>query len=207
MQADLFLTRPEDLNLLPVDGAVHNYGVVLTGAEADTFFARLLREVAWAPDTALVNGEMIQTVRQVAWYAEAPLRYTHSGVQRRSLPWDVEVLSELRMRVERATGTTFNSCVLNHYQDGGQGMGWHSDPEARGQHDVIAALSVGGTRKFAFKHKASGERREMDLQHGQLIVMRGDTQKYWLHALLKTRLHVAPRISLTFRQFPAGAGS
>lgn len=202
MQADLFLARPEDLNLLPVDGAVHNYGAVLTSSEADTFFSRLLQDIAWAPDCARVNGELIQTVRQVAWYADAPLRYTHSGVQRRSLLWDLEVLSALRTLVERVTSTTFNSCVLNRYQDGCQGMSWHSDPEARGQHDVIASLSLGATRKFAFKHKASGGRRKMDLHHGQLIVMRGDTQKYWLHALLKTKVETAPRISLTFRQFP-----
>lgn len=80
-------------------------------------------------------------------------------------------------------------------------MGWHSDPEASGKHDVIASLSLGATRKFAFKNKTSGERREMDLHHGQLIVMRGDTQRYWLHALLKTKAEKAPRMSLTFRQF------
>lgn len=201
MQADLFLARPEELNLLPVDGAVHNYGVVLTAQEADTFFARLLREIAWAPDTAMINGEQIQTARQVAWYADSPLRYTHSGVQRRSLLWDVDVLSELRTLVEKVAATTFNSCVLNYYQDGAQGMGWHSAPEARDQYDVIASLSLGGTRKFGFKHKVSGERREIDLHTGQLVVMRWDMQKHWLHALLKTNARTSPRISLTFRQF------
>lgn len=205
MQADLFLTRPEDLNLLPVDGAVHNYGAVMTSSEADVFFARLLQEIAWAPDSAMVNGGLIQIVRQVAWYADSPLRYTHSGVQRRSVSWDVEVLTQLRTLVERITATTFNSCVLNHYQDGSQGMGWHSDPEARGAHDMIASLSLGGARKFAFKHRVSGERREIVLQNGQLIVMRGETQKYWLHALLKTKAETTPRISLTFRQFPISA--
>lgn len=202
MQADLFLIRPEELNLLPMDGAVHNYGVVLTANEADRFFACLQREIAWAPDTAMLNGELIQTVRQVAWYADLPLSYAHSGVQRQSLPWGVAVLSELRSRVERICGTLFNSCVLNLYQDGSQGMGWHSDPEAQGRHDAIASLSLGGTRKFAFKHKASGERRDLELHHGQLIVMRGETQRYWLHALRKTVAQVGPRISLTFRQFP-----
>ncbi|PTQ74318.1 alpha-ketoglutarate-dependent dioxygenase AlkB [Pseudomonas sp. GV071] len=202
MQTDLFLAQPEDLNLLPIDGAVHNYGVVLTASEADSFFARLKREIAWAPDTAMVNGELIQSARQVAWHADSPLSYTHSGVQRQSLPWDKTVLSELRNVVQRATATRFNSCVLNLYQNGSQGMGWHSDPEAQGLHDVIASLSFGATRKFAFKHKASGERRDLALHHGQLIVMRGETQKYWLHALQRTSLEVGPRVSLTFRQFP-----
>jgi alkylated DNA repair dioxygenase AlkB len=138
----------------------------------------------------------------VAWYADTPSRYIHSGVLRQSLPWDVEILDSLRTQVERLTATTFNSCLLNRYEDGTQGMGWHSDSEATGEHAVIASLSLGGTRKFAFKHKISGERREMALHHGQLIVMRGDTQQYWLHALMKTNAAVTSRISLTFRRFP-----
>jgi hypothetical protein len=69
MQADLFLARPEDLNLLPVDGSVHSYGAVLTSSEADSFFSRLLLDIAWAADCAKVNGKLIQTVRQVAEFA------------------------------------------------------------------------------------------------------------------------------------------
>ncbi len=39
----------------------------------------------------------------------------------------------------------------------------------------------------------------MLLQHGQLIVMRGNTQRHWLHAVMKsTKVH-EPRVSLTFR--------
>jgi alkylated DNA repair dioxygenase AlkB len=70
-------------------------------------------------------------------------------------------------------------------------MGWHSDPEAQGAYSVIATLSVGATRKFAFKHKVSGARRALELQHGQLIVMRGTTQQHWLHALMRTKKRVA----------------
>ena len=107
-----------------------------------------------------------------------------------------------KQRVEHLTGATSNSCVLNLYHDGSEGMGWHSDPEAQGAYSVIATLSVGATRKFAFKHKVSGARRALELQHGQLIVMRGTTQQHWLHALMRTQKRVGPRISLTFRLFP-----
>ncbi|QPO21756.1 alpha-ketoglutarate-dependent dioxygenase AlkB [Pseudomonas sp. Y39-6] len=202
MQTDLFLARPEDLNLLPSDGVVNDFGIVLSMIEADVIFSCLKSDIAWQADTAIINGNVIETRRQVAWYADTPSRYIHSGVLRQSLPWDVEILDSLRARVEHLTATTFNSCLLNRYEDGTQGMGWHSDSEAMGEHAVIASLSLGGTRKFAFKHKGSGERREMALHHGQLIVMRGDTQQYWFHALMKTNAAVTPRISLTFRRFP-----
>ncbi|HEY0286143.1 MAG TPA: alpha-ketoglutarate-dependent dioxygenase AlkB [Pseudomonas sp.] len=202
MQADLFLDRPEGLNLLPSEGTVNDFGIVLSKTEADVMFSRLISDIAWQADTALINGSIIETRRQVAWYAQAPSHYLHSGILRQSLPWDVEILDSLRAKVERLTATAFNSCLLNRYEDGTQGMGWHSDSEATGEHAVIASLSLGGTRKFAFKHKRSGERREIALHHGQLIVMRGDTQRYWFHALTKTNTSVAPHISLTFRRFP-----
>jgi alkylated DNA repair dioxygenase AlkB len=81
-------------------------------------------------------------------------------------------------------------------------MAWHSDSEAaHGRHTTIASLSLGATRKFAFLHQRTRERRDMMLRHGQFIVMRGDTQRHWLHAVAKTATVSTPRISLTFRRF------
>jgi alkylated DNA repair dioxygenase AlkB len=86
-------------------------------------------------------------------------------------------------------------------------MAWHSDSEAAyGAHTAIASLSLGATRKFAFMHKRTRERRDMMLRHGQFIVMRGATQQHWLHALAKTAKVATPRISLTFRTFDENTG-
>lgn len=203
MQTDFFLPEPHKLNLLPKDGELNDFGVVFSKREADIILRRLLHDVSWQADTALINGQIIKSGRHVAWYANTAFRYSHSGVLREALPWGVPILEPIKKRVEQVTGCTFNSCVLNLYHDGSEGMGWHSDPEARGAHSAIAALSVGAARKFAFKHKESDVRCAMQLHHGQLIVMRGITQQYWLHALMRTAKSVGPRISLTFRLFPA----
>jgi alkylated DNA repair dioxygenase AlkB len=202
MQSDLFLTEPHTLNLLPADGQVNDLGFAFTTREADIMFRCLSRDVPWQADTALVDGLIVSSARQVAWYADKPYRYTHSGLLREAQPWSVPILDAIRQRVEQASAATFNSCVLNRYQDGSHGMGWHCDPEAQGAHSVIASLSLGATRRFAFKHKKTGERRALELEHGQLIVMRGATQRHWLHALMRTSRPVGPRISLTFRLFP-----
>ncbi|WP_373779548.1 alpha-ketoglutarate-dependent dioxygenase AlkB, partial [Neisseria dentiae] len=94
----------------------------------------------------------------------------------------------------------FNSCLLNLYSDGLEGMAWHSDDEKElGRNTVIASVSFGATRKFAFKHKRTGEKRELMLSHGQLIVMRGETQSHWLHAVMKSAKIREPRVNLTFR--------
>lgn len=202
MQTDLFSSAPGTLNLLPADGQVNDLGLIVSGREADIILRCLTRDVPWQADTALVNGQVVTSGRQVAWYGDQPYRYSHSGLLRQARAWDLPILDAIRQRVVQATGGAFNSCVLNRYQDGSQGMGWHSDAEATGAHSLIASLSLGATRKFAFKHKVSGDRRALMLEHGQLIVMGGDTQRHWLHALMRTSLPVGPRISLTFRMFP-----
>jgi alkylated DNA repair dioxygenase AlkB len=203
MQTDMFQPEPQDLNLLPSDGELNDFGRVFCGREADIILHRLLRDVPWQADTALVNGQFIKSGRQVAWYANDKFRYTHSGLLREAILWDLPILELIKSRVERVTGATFNSCVLNLYHNGSQGMGWHSDREAVGAHSLIASVSVGATRKFALRHKLSGEKRALLLEHGQLIVMRGTTQQHWLHALMRTQQTLGPRISLTFRLFPA----
>lgn len=198
---DLFSEQAHLLNLLPKDGVLNDYGRVVVADEADRYFNELLENVSWQPDSAFWNGELIRTAREVAWYADSPFRYIHSGVERRAIHWQGSTLLQLKRSMEELTGQRYNSCLLNLYHDGSQGMGWHADVEATEPNDVIASLSLGATRKFALRHKTAGEKLELTLEHGQIIVMRGVTQRYWLHSLLKTKQRVGPRISLTFRRF------
>lgn len=192
-------------NLLPFDGIVNDFGIIHAQAEADALFERLEREVAWCHDEAVRYGKRIVTARQVAWYGDAAFSYTYSGVTRTALVWN-DLLTGIRAQVEARLGDVcpvrFNSCLLNRYASGAEGMAWHSDDEREmGRNAVIASLSFGATRKFGFRHKRSGEKREMMLRHGQLIVMRGETQSHWQHAILKTARVHSPRISLTFRTY------
>lgn len=204
MTPDLFPAMPDPYeNILPYDGIVNDYGVCFAAREADAYFAALEAETAWRHDEVRLYGKRIITARQVAWYGDSRFSYTYSGVTRKALPW-YPVLREIKAAVEAAIAavspTAFNSCLLNRYADGSQGMAWHSDDERElGAEAVIASLSLGATRKFAFKHKETQEKREMPLRHGQLIVMRGATQSHWRHAVMKSAKIRAPRISLTFR--------
>lgn len=204
MLSDLFATPPGPAaNLLPFDGIVNDYGLLFGAAEADAHLVGLLAEIPWQHDTAVIYGKRITTARQVAWYGDEAFAYHYSGTRRIALPWTARLL-ELKAQVEAALApvspTRFNSCLLNLYADGSQGMAWHSDDEKElGPNTVIASLSFGATRKFAFKHKRTGEKHEMLLAHGQLIVMRGATQTHWLHSIMKTARVHQPRVNLTFR--------
>ena len=170
-------------NHLPYDGTVQYYGKVIQEMVADDYFEKLMQNIAWENDQAIILGRQITTKRKVAWYGDQGYEYTYSNVNRYALPWTVELL-ELRQRVQQLTGERFNSCLLNLYHTGEEGMAWHSDDETDlKKNGAIASLSFGAERRFAFKHKQSKEKVELYLEHGSLLVMKDTTQSHWLHRL------------------------
>jgi alkylated DNA repair dioxygenase AlkB len=83
-------------------------------------------------------------------------------------------------------------------------MAWHSDAEKQLKpQGVIASLSVGAERKFAFKHKLTHQTCSLTLAAGSLLTMQGDTQAHWLHSLPAVKKIIGPRVNLTFRQMVA----
>lgn len=197
---DLFSnTIDETFNLLPRDGIVNYYGKLLSHRMSDHYFERLLKEIDWKNDEAIILGRHIITKRKVAWYGNNNYAYTYSNVTKEALGWTKELL-ELKAMVELKTGTSFNSCLLNLYHNGDEGMAWHSDDEkCLGRDTVIASVSFGAERKFCFKHKQAGDKVSLILEHGSLLVMQGATQTNWLHRLPPVKRITQPRINLTFR--------
>lgn len=197
---DLFrqsIERPD--NLLPKEGVVKYYGILIPVAAADDFFNRLLTAIEWKNDEAIIRGKRLITKRKVAWYADHAFEYTYSKTTKRALPWTNDLL-QLKALVEERTGESFNSCLLNLYHDGSEGMAWHSDGEKDlKKHGAIGSLSFGAERKFCFKHKVTKETVTQQLEHGSLLVMQGTTQTHWQHRLPPTKKVTTPRINLTFR--------
>ena len=195
---DLF--NPEPLsNLLPFDGIVLYYGKVMNHTTANAYLNTLLERVEWKNDEAIIYGKHIITKRKVAWYGDRNFSYTYSNTTKQALIWTKELL-ELKHLTEKLTGETFNSCLLNLYHTGDEGMAWHSDDEkALGLNTSIASLSFGAERKFSLKHKISNDTVTQILEHGSLLVMKGTTQTNWLHSLPKTKKVTTPRVNLTFR--------
>jgi alkylated DNA repair dioxygenase AlkB len=160
-------------------------------------FERLLRETDWRHETVLVYGKRHLQPRLTAWYGEAA--YTYSGLRLAPLPM-TPLLAQLRSAVEAATGHRYNSVLLNHYRDGADSMGMHSDDEPElGPQPVIASLSYGATRTFILRHKASKRTLKFDLTDGNLLLMGGSLQRHWLHGINKTAKPTGPRLNLTFR--------
>jgi alkylated DNA repair dioxygenase AlkB len=186
-------------NLLPKDGMVNYYGRVLASKEADQYFNSLMQNILWENDEVIIFGKHIVTKRKVAWYGDSDCSYTYSNTTKQALAWTKE-LSYLKQIVEELAETKFNSCLLNLYHNGNEGMGWHSDDEkSLGKNNTIASLSFGAERNFSFKHKHTKQIVSFVLEHGSLLIMKDTTQTNWLHSLPKSKSITRPRINLTFR--------
>lgn len=193
------INQNETNNLLPYDGMVSYFGAILSTKEADRYLERLLNNIEWKNDEAMIMGKHIITKRKVAWYADAGYSYTYSKITKQALVWTSELL-ELKSLAEEKTGETYNSCLLNLYHTGEEGMAWHSDGEkALKKNGAIASLSFGAERKFSFKHKRNKNVVSLVLEHGSLLVMKDSTQSHWLHRLPPTTKISTPRVNLTFR--------
>ena len=186
-------------NLLPYDGTVLHYGTVLSVAEANHYFNELYNSIEWKHDEAVIFGKHILTNRKVAWYGDKEFDYTYSNTTKKALPWTKELI-ELKKLTEEKTEASYNSCLLNLYHDGNEGMAWHSDSEKMLlKNGAIASFTFGAERKFAFKHKDTKDSTSLILEHGSLLVMKDETQTHWLHRLPPSVAIKRPRINLTFR--------
>ena len=180
--------------LLNTDGECYLHEEFLARACADDFFERIHKRATWERPKVRMFGKTMRAPRLAAWHGDA-------GALHRPRPWFAE-LRELRARVESHTGARFNSVLLNLYRDGGDSLGWHSDDEpelAAGA--PVASLSLGATRRFVLRHKRRKNLAPcaVDLRHGALLIMQGELQTYWRHALPRTKQKVGARINLTFR--------
>jgi alkylated DNA repair dioxygenase AlkB len=187
------------INLLDREGIVNYYGKIMTSFDANRYFELLLNNILWKNDKTIVFGKPIVTKRKIAWYGDSDYSYTYSNSTKQALAWTKELLG-LKHMIENVTGSNFNSCLLNLYHNGNEGIAWHSDDEeSLGRNNNIASLSLGAERKFLFKHKLTKQIVSILLEHGSLLIIKGSTQTNWLHSLPKSKRILQPRINLTFR--------
>jgi alkylated DNA repair dioxygenase AlkB len=194
---------PRNAALVPIElcDAKLAYADVLEATECDALFEALIQEIEFDVKHVTLYGRRYAIPRLQAWYGDRGKVFTYSGMRLEPMPWTA-TLSYLKGYVAQTVGADFNSVLINLYRNGRDSVSWHSDDERElGPEPVIASLSLGATRRFSMRHRngrAAG-RYALDLPSGSLLVMRGCTQHYWQHAVLKTRRQVGARINLTFR--------
>uniref|UniRef100_A0A7N1A3C6 Fe2OG dioxygenase domain-containing protein n=1 Tax=Kalanchoe fedtschenkoi TaxID=63787 RepID=A0A7N1A3C6_KALFE len=146
----------------------------------------------------------------------------------KEIPWirpTIRVYGRSCVQVRKALpGSRFNSVLLNRYKGGGDYVSWHADDEKLyGLTPEIASLSFGCEREFLLRKKKPKaalqgqgktaaeeplskrlksntiDQHSFNLKHGSLLVMRGYTQRDWLHSVPKRAKATETRINLTFR--------
>lgn len=187
-------------NLLPGDGELYYFPKFLNDLEATFYFDALAKIVPWEQKQMLIYDKMVQLPRLTAWFGPAGQNYLYSGVLNQTQPWIPELI-EIKNQLEKFLNEKFNSCLLNFYREGKDYVSWHSDNEKElGVNPIIASLSLGVTRSFQIKHKmVKLETLKIDVANGDLVLMKGNMQKNWLHRIAPTVKEVGPRINLTFR--------
>ncbi len=168
--------------------------------ESDQLFASLKSDVDWRQEPILIYGKKVMQPRLTAWYGDANASYRYSGIEMKPLPW-ISSLALIRDRIRLQTGFEFNSVLLNQYRDGKDSMGWHRDNEPElGTDPVIASVSFGSSRRFLFRrYRQHDQKMELTLDHGSLLIMKGQTQMNWEHSIPKMMRVTDVRINLTFR--------
>ncbi len=202
MTADLFAAQ-ERLEPIPLqDGEVYYLRHLPLGETPDKIMRRLIDEVPWRAENIVVWSKSYPQPRLIAWYGDVGKDYTYSGIRLTPLPW-TQILLDLKSRVEAAAHAGFNSVLLNYYRDHRDSMGLHSDDEPElGKRPILASLSLGEERTFILKHKRDKNVNpvRLKLASGSLLLMKGDTQRYWKHGIHKENLPCGPRVNLTFRR-------
>ena len=186
-------------NLLPREGEAYLLTNFIDEISAQKLMSEIYDEVLWRDDKITMFGKTYPQARKVAWHGDPKVIYTYSGIKMVAPGWSSR-LKQLTDKIHTTLGCQFNSALVNYYRDGKDHMSWHQDNEPElGDNPVIASLSLGASRDFFFKHR-DGDKLGLTLHSGDLLVMQGQTQTCWKHALPKRLRVQSPRMNITWRK-------
>lgn len=161
----------------------------------------LLQSSKWRADKIKMFGKSFDQPRKVAFFGDEDLSYTYSKIKMKTQGWSPETF-ELTQKINKQYELNFNSALLNYYRNGDDYMSWHCDNEPElGIWPIIASVSLGERRDFIFREKKNLKNKyKVTLESGSLLLMMGDIQNEFHHALPKRKTQNNPRINLTFRK-------
>jgi alkylated DNA repair dioxygenase AlkB len=196
---DLF-SEQKQLFKLPNADLVY-YPNFFRNEEADKIYVEIESTTNWQHDDIKVFGKTYKQPRLTALFGDTDQPYGYSNIVMYPSPFTLTLI-DIKTKVEQVCKHKFNTLLINLYRDGNDSNGWHADNEKElGKNPIIASISFGEARPFHFKHRTiKDQRHKLILEHGSLLVMKGEMQHFWLHQIAKTKKKISPRINLTFRQ-------
>ncbi len=168
--------------------------------KADLIFEQLKNEIPWQQDEIKVFNKVHQQPRLTALFGNEGKLYGYSNIIMQPHNWN-PILTHIKEEVEAVCNQNFTTVLLNLYRNGKDSNGWHADNEKElGRNPIIASISFGATRPFYLKHNTiENQKLKIELKHGSLLLMKGETQHFWKHQIAKTAKPINARINLTFR--------
>ncbi len=159
---------------------------------ADEVFEALVRDVPWRAERRQMYDRLVDVPRLV-----------HTYMIGDELPHAVltEAKDSLSRHYEPELGEPFRTAGCCYYRDGRDSVAWHGDTIGRGKTSdtLVAIVSVGDPRRLHLRPRAGGaDAIQVEMGHGDLVVMGGSCQRTWEHAVPKVA-HSGPRISVQFR--------
>lgn len=138
--------------------------------------------------------------RSQVWFGDLGCDYRFSSLLIDAQPW-FNYVFKLRKKLESDFSCQFNGALVNHYTDGQQSVGWHSDDEPEIiAGSTIASITLGASRDFIIRHNDTRYQIGLQLHSGDLLLMMSPMQQQWQHTLPKRLKITKPRINYTFRQ-------
>ena len=139
--------------------------------------------------------------RKVKFYGDAPYRYGDTLHEPCPVPKNSYILTIMDQVKLMFPHYSFNSVLINQYDNGSNYIPMHADDEAQIKPDSdILTISLGESRiiRFCPKNSVLGSETSINLQHGDVFIMSAVSQKLFKHGIPK-EFGKGMRISLTFR--------
>jgi alkylated DNA repair dioxygenase AlkB len=159
---------------------------------ADELFVRLAGAVPWQAERRQMYERLVDVPRLLSFYGED-----------RTLPDPIleEARRALGEHYAEELGEPFCTAGLCLYRDGRDSVAWHGDTIGRGRTEdtMVAIVSLGTPRALLLRPRGGGPTVRHEVGHGDLLVMGGNCQRTWEHAVPKTSRLIGPRISVQFR--------
>ncbi|MCH7415181.1 alpha-ketoglutarate-dependent dioxygenase AlkB [Belliella sp. R4-6] len=191
----------QPIEVIKNKGDVIYYPNFFPDSLSNELFLALQEDIEWIQEPIWMFGKKIMQPRLTALYGDPKIAYKYSGIEMQAKDWNHHLI-KIKNSIEELCQTEFSHVLLNYYRDGQDSMGWHRDNErSLGNRPLIASVSFGTTREFQLrKYDEKQLKKSINIAHGSLLLMQGDTQQYWEHQLPKSKKIKNPRINLTFRK-------
>ena len=166
------------------------------------FLEKIKNQVNFKEDKIIIGENNIERIerRKTSWLSNRKdLTFEYSGKIMNPEPIP-ELFNEIMNMIYKYFGIKYDGILVNYYEDGNVGMGYHSDPVNDKWDSNFIIFSLGDDRKLIFREKDNKEiKTEYHLKDGDLLYMFDNCQEKYEHSLRK-KSDGEERISLVFKK-------